>query len=73
MKALTNWRFYVIAICYTVGIVTFLSSPNENSTSWVFDFLAAKLISIAAFIIAAGLIKFWGKKHKIDFIDDILK
>lgn len=61
MKALLNYRYYVLAVIITVAIIGIFAVPNDDLplNNWIYTLVSSKAIGFAAGYIAARLIKRW--------------
>ena len=67
MKALLNYRYYVLAVIITVAIIGVFSEPAEElpTANWFYAFLLSKAIGFAAIYAAARLVKRWERRGAI--------
>ena len=71
MKAFSNWRYYVICLLLTAGLIGTLAEVEDES----FDLLlGSKLLGFAAFYISYRLIAYWDNRGELGeiFNDDEL-
>lgn len=75
MKAIINWRYYVLFIIAGIAILGIFSIPNDNLSmiEWVTNLVISKSIGVAAIFGYARLIKIWEKKNLIPELSNLIK
>lgn len=75
MKAIINWRYYVLFILASVAILGIFSIPDDNlsMTEWLKNLVISKSIGVAAIFGYARLIKIWEKKNLIPELSNLIK
>lgn len=73
-KILSNYRYYVLAVVFTVAIIGIFSVPNDEmpTTNWLCAFALSKAIGFAAAYLIARLVKRWEKQGTISELTDIV-
>lgn len=75
MKALTNWRYYILLIIAGIATLGIFSIPDDDLSTidWMKCLLISKLIGVSAFIAYAKLIKIWEKRNLIPELSNLIK
>lgn len=73
IKALLNWRYYVLFLLGFVATVGIFGVPDDNSPTWFTDMLLSKVIGFGAGYILYRLIIYWSKRNLIPELDEIAK
>jgi hypothetical protein len=73
MKALLNWRYYVLFLLGFVATVGIFGVPDDNSPTWLGDLIFSKVIGFGAGYIVCKLVGYWSKRNLIPEFDEITK
>lgn len=68
MKAMTNYRHYVLSALAAVAVIGVLSEPAEND-NWLAVLAASKAAGLTAGYLACRLAAYWEKRGKIRIPD----
>lgn len=71
-KALLNYRYYVLAVLFTIAIIGVFSEPLDELpyANWLFVLIASKVIGFGTGYAAALLFKRWEKCGMIPELTD---
>lgn len=72
MKALTNYRYYVLFALFFITVIGIFSEPEPtlDATRWFAVFILTKAIGFAAGYLSYRLMAYWEKQGKIQVLDD---
>lgn len=73
MRALLNWRYYVLLLLGFVAIAGILGGPADDSPTWLSDLIFSKVIGFGAVYIFCKLAGYWSKRNFIPEFDEIIK
>ena len=75
MKAITNWRYYILLIIAGISTLGIFSIPDDNLSmiDWMKCLLISKAIGVAAFLAYIKLIKIWEKRNLIPELSNLIK
>lgn len=75
MKAIINWRYYVLFIIAGIAILGIFSIPDDNlsMTEWLKSLVISKSIGVAAIFGYARLMNIWEKKNLIPELSNLIK
>ena len=64
MKALTNWRYYVLFAIAVIAVVGIFAIPEEDVTfgEWAKVMLISKSVGISAIVLFFVLVRYWDRK-----------
>ena len=64
MKALTNWRYYVLFAIAVVAVVGMFAIPEEDVSfcEWAKVMLISKSVGILAIVLFFVLVRYWDRK-----------
>lgn len=73
-KIITNWRYYILAVLLTVGVLAVLSTPADEApfTTFIVAFVVSKAIGIDCLALLAHLIYNWEAKGKIPELSELV-
>ena len=65
MKALTNWRYYVLFAIAVVAVVGMFAIPEEDVSfgEWAKVMLISKSVGISAIVLFFILVRYWNRKN----------
>ena len=65
MKALTNWRYYVLFAIAVVAVLGIFAIPNEDVSfgEWAKVMLISKSVGISAIVLFFVLVRYWDRKN----------
>lgn len=72
MKALTNYRYYVLFVLTFIAVIGIFSEPEPelDAARWFTVFIISKTVGFAAGYLAYRLMAYWEKQGKIQVSDD---
>lgn len=72
MKALTNYRYYVLFVLTFIAVIGIFSEPEPelDAARWSTVFVISKTVGFAAGYLAYRLMAYWEKQGKIQVSDD---
>lgn len=75
MKAIINWRYYVLFIIAGIAIIGIFSIPDDNLSmiEWLKSLVISKSIGVAAIFGYARLMNTWEKKNLIPELSNLIK
>lgn len=75
MKAIINWRYYVLFIIAGIAIIGIFSNPDDNLSmiEWLKSLIISKSIGVAAIFGYARLMNTWEKKNLIPELSNLIK
>ena len=75
MKALTNWRYYVLFAIAVVAVVGMFAIPEEDVSfwEWVKVMFISKFIGISAIFLFFFLVNYWGRKNLTKELSKLVK
>ena len=64
MKALTNWRYYVLFAIAVIAVVGMFAIPEEDVSfgEWAKVMLISKSVGISAIVMFFALVRYWDRK-----------
>ena len=64
MKALTNWRYYVLFAIAVIAVVGIFAIQEEDVTfgEWAKVMLISKSVGISAIVLFFVLVRYWDRK-----------
>ena len=65
MKALTNWRYYVLFAIAVIAVVGIFAIPGEDVSfcEWAKVMLISKSVGISAIVLFFVLVRYWDRKN----------
>lgn len=75
MKALTNWRYYVLFAIAVVAVVGMFSIPEEDVSfgEWAKVMLISKSVGILAIVLFFILVRYWDRKSLTKELSKLVK
>ena len=73
MKALLNWRYYILTILGMLTILGIFSEPLPDSDSWYRDMFISKLVGFVSGYLFAKLVQYWEARNAIPELSEELK
>lgn len=75
MKAVLNFRYWVLAVLGITSIVALFSSPNEELPifTWFFMLIASKVFGIAIFILFCAILEKWDEEGKVPELTGLMR
>lgn len=75
MKAITNWRYYVLFIVAGIAIFGIFSIPDYYlpMIEWMESLVISKSIGVASILVNIKLINLWEKKNLIPELSNLIK
>lgn len=66
MKAvLSNWRYYVMAVVFGIGVAALFSVPENDIGTWMAEFIASKAIGAALCYAWYRMLAHWHRGGRI--------
>ena len=75
MKALTNWRYYVLFAIAVVAVVGMFAIPEEDISfgDWAKVMLISKSVGILAIVLFFILVRYWDRKSLTKELSKLIK
>ena len=75
MKALTNWRYYVLFAIAVVAVVGMFAIPEEDVSfgEWAKVMLISKSVGISAIVMFFALVRYWDRKSLTKELSKLVK
>ena len=75
MKALTNWRYYVLFAIAVVAVVGIFAIPNEDVSfcEWAKVMFISKSVGILAIVLFFVLVRYWDRKNLTKELSKLIK
>ena len=75
MKALTNWRYYVLFAIAVVAVVGMFAIPEEDISfgDWAKVMLISKSVGISAIVLFFILVRYWDRKSLTKELSKLIK
>ena len=75
MKALTNWRYYVLFAIAVVAVVGMFAIPEEDVSfgEWAKVMLISKSVGILAIVLFLILVRYWDRKSLTKELSKLIK
>lgn len=73
MRALLNWRYYILTILAMLTILGIFSEPLPDSDTWFQDMFISKIIGFGCGYLFAKLVQYWESRDAIPELSDDLK
>ena len=75
MKALTNWRYYVLFAIAVVAVVGMFSIPEEDVSfgEWAKVMFISKFVGISAIVLFFVLVRYWNRKSLTKELSKLVK
>ena len=67
MKAITNYRYWVLTIVCIVALLGTFSAPQDDAPllTWIYVLVTSKIIGFASFLLDIALAEKWMKAGKL--------
>lgn len=72
MKALLNWRYWVLLAICGIGTVGLLGEPTGDGAAWMARLVISKAVGIAACAALCKLAGYWHGRGSLPEIDKLL-
>ena len=72
MRALLNWRYYILTILAMLTILGIFSEPLPDSETWYRDMFISKLIGFGSGYLFAKLVQYWEARNAIPELSEEL-
>lgn len=72
MKALLNWRYYILGILGMLTILGIFSEPLPESEHWYRDMFISKVIGFGCGYLFAKLVQYWESRNAIPELSEEL-
>ena len=75
MKALTNWRYYVLFAIAVIAVVGMFAIPEEDVSfgEWAKVMLISKSVGITAIVLFFALVRYWDRKNLTKELSKLVK
>ena len=73
MKALLNWRYYVLILLLTVTLFGVLGESDIDGAAWFAVFIISKVAGFLAGYIMYVLYRYWSSRNLIPELDELAK
>lgn len=75
MKALTNWRYYVLFAVAVIAVVGMFATPEEDVSfgEWAKVMLISKSVGISAIVLFFALVRYWDRKRLTKELSKLVK
>ena len=75
MKALINWRYYVLFAIAVVAVVGMFAIPEEDVSfgEWAKVMLISKSVGISAIVLFFALVRYWDRKRLTKELSKLVK
>ena len=75
MKALTNWRYYVLFTIAVIAVVGMFAIPEEDVSfgEWATVMLISKPVGISAIVLFFVLVRYWDRKNLTKELSKLVK
>ena len=75
MKALTNWRYYVLFAIAVIAVVGMFGIPEEDVSfgEWAKVMLISKSVGILAIVLFLILVRYWDRKSLTKELSKLIK
>ena len=75
MKALTNWRYYVLFAIAVIAVVGIFAIPEEDVSfgEWAKVMLISKSVGISAIVLFFVLVRYWDRKNLTKELSKLIK
>lgn len=73
LKALLNWRYYVLLLLAFVTTFGVFGEPSDEVTSWFGVFIISKSIGFSAGYVIYRLASYWRRNNLIPELDELVK
>ena len=75
MKALTNWRYYVLFAIAVIAVVGMFGIPEEDVSfgEWAKVMLISKSVGISAIVLFFVLVRYWDRKRLTKELSQLVK
>ena len=75
MKALTNWRYYVLFAIAVIAVVGMFAIPEEDVSfgEWAKVMLISKSVGISAIVMFFALVRYWDRKSRTKELSKLVK
>ena len=73
MRALLNWRYYVLLLLGFVAMIGIFGVPADDNPAWFSDMILSKVIGFSAGYAMYRLIDHWSKNNLIPELDKLAK
>lgn len=72
MKAILNWRYYILTILAMLTILGIFSEPLPDSETWYRDMFISKLIGFGSGYLFYKLVQYWEARNAIPELSEEL-
>lgn len=69
MKALLNWRYYVLLLLGFIAMIGIFGIPADDNPAWFSYMILSKVIGVGAGYAMYRLIEHWNKNNLIPELD----
>ena len=75
MKALTNWRYYVLFAIAVIAVVGMFAIPEEDVSfgEWAKAMLISKSVGISSIVLFFVLVRYWDRKRLTKELSKLVK
>ena len=75
MKALTNWRYYVLFAIAVVAVIGMFAIPEEDVSfdEWAKVMIISKSVGILAIVLFFVLVRYWDRKSLTNELSKLVK
>ena len=75
MKALTNWRYYVLFSIAVIAVVGMFAIPEEDVSfgEWAKVMIISKSVGISAIVMFFALVRYWDRKSLTKELSKLVK
>ena len=75
MKALTNWRYYVLFAIAVIAVAGMFAIPEEDVSfgEWAKVMLISKSVGISAIVLFFVLVRYWDRKSLTKELSKLVK
>lgn len=72
MKALTNWRYYILYPLSCIAILGLFSVPADDCEAWFSSFFISKAIGGVFAYVTYRLAKYWHERNQVPELSKLI-
>lgn len=65
MRAIMNWRYYVLVVALMLSVIGLFGIPSEDSNMWFVVLVGSKLGGVAAIFLAYKMFVRWAENGRV--------
>lgn len=73
MRALLNWRYYVLMVLGGISLIGIMSVPEESHPDWFMALIISKAVGFATGYAFFKLFEKWSKENRTPELDKLMK